>query len=292
MGTCWNCNTQISLEQDQTNCDNCGEIIFYHCNNCSEKFEVLDKESKKKLEGCKLCGYFKCPHCSICSWSCKRFEWEREILKILRPEITQAIFPNLPTKIREVVKYLESEKISIDRKDCPERSVPISYAKSRIKSLLAKFEGFRVKDDGDRDAFIKRMNELETLEIGEETTVSTTREKGSYGQEYRDAFNLLVCLGKFEIRVRKKKDSEEEYNVFVRCEREPCKYLARDDLVITYCETCKKTFPKGTEYCDTCPPYKKGKESGQKRKLKERLNNKDTCQMYRGSFIGHGKKLD
>lgn len=37
--------------------------------------------------------------------------------------------------------------------------------------------------------------------------------------------------------------------------------------------------------CNICPPYKKGKERGQFRKLKERMNDKDTCQMYRGDFI-------
>lgn len=285
MGTCWNCKTQVSLKKEQTNCDSCGEILFYHCNNCKEKFEIIDKESKNKLEECKLCGYFKCPHCSVCSWNCKRYSWEKEILKILAPEITQGKIPILLCKVRSIVRYLENEKISIDRKNCPERGVPISYAKSRIKSLLAKFEGFRVKDKEDREAFLKRFDEITEKEIGTKLTVTQSREKGSYGQEYRDAFNLAVCLGKFEIQKIKKKDSEEEYSVFVRCEKLPCKYLARNDLVINHCESCKKIFPQGVEYCDVCKPYAKGKEIGQLRKLKERLNNKDTCQVYRGSFI-------
>lgn len=93
------------------------------------------------------------------------------------------------------------------------------------------------------------------------------------------------CKEKFEIQKIKKKDSEEEYEVFVRCEKTPCKYLARDDLVITYCEKCKSIFPKETQNCNKCNPYSKGKNNGQLRKLKERLNNKDVCQVYRGSFI-------
>ena len=52
----------------------------------------------------------------------------------------------------------------------------------------------------------------------------------------------------------------------------------------TNCDNCGKQFPKGTKHCSTCPPYKKGKNFGEPRKLKERLTNKDTCQVYRGSF--------
>ncbi len=284
MGTCWNCNTELSLEKDQTNCDSCGEIIFYRCNSCKEGFTVEDKKSKKKLQECKLCGFFKCPHCDICYWDCKKFKWEIEILKILRPEVTQGNCPNVLTKVKEIVNYFESEKISVDRKSCPERNVPITYAKTKIKNLLAKFEGFRVKDEEDREAFLKRMDEITDRFVGSELTVSSEREKGSYGQEYRDAFNLSVCLGRFEIVRKKKQDSEEEYDVFVRCEKEPCKFLAQEDLVINECKNCKKRFLKGIKYCDVCQPYKKGKEVGKLRKLKERLNNNDTCQMYRGYF--------
>lgn len=285
MGTCWNCNTELTLQENQTNCDNCGEILYYKCNNCKKEFEIVDKESKEKLEECKLCGFFKCPYCKVCSWNCKKYNWEREILKILRPEITQGNCPTILEKVKKIVDYLENEKISIYRKSCPERNVPITYAKNRIKSLLAKFEGFRVKDDEDRKAFLKRFDKITEKEIGTILTVNQSKEKGSYGQEYRDAFNLAVCLGKFEIIRKKKINSEEEYDVFKRCEKSPCKFLAREDLIINYCETCKKVFPRRVEYCDVCPPYKKGKEKGQLRKLKERLNNKDTCQMYRGDFI-------
>jgi len=282
MGTCWNCVTQVTLEGEQTHCDNCGEIIFYHCNSCKQKFEVIDKKSKNKLEECKLCGYFKCPHCKICYHSCKRFEWQKEILRILRVEIPINNFPKLPTLASKIVDYLESQKISIDRKSCAERGVPISYAKSRIKSLLLKFEGFRVKDTDDRDAFLKRFKEITDKEIGTKLTVTQSREKGSYGQEYRDAFNLAVCFGKFEIKKIKK--DEKEYDVFIRCEKGICKYLAKDDLIINSCPKCKKIFSKNDTYCNICPPEKKGKNKGQSIKLKERSNNKDTCQMYRGSF--------
>lgn len=288
MGTCWNCNTQLSLDKEQTKCDNCGEILFYNCNNCGKEFEVEDKKSKEKLRECKLCGYFYCPSWGVCSYTCKRFLWQKEILKILRQEIPINDYPKLPELANQIVRFLEGEKIGLERKSCPERNVPITYAKNRIKSLLAKFEGFRIKNQKDREAFLKRFDEITEKPLGIKLTVSESREEGSYGQEYRDAFNLAVCLGKFEIRRVKQKDKDKEYDVFIRCEKQPCKYLAREDLVITECPKCKKKFKRGTLVCDTCPPYEKGKDIGKQRKLKERLNNKDTCQVYRGSFKING----
>ena len=291
MGNCWNCNTQITLGEKRTHCDVCGNIIFYYCNNCSYKFEILDKKTKKRLKECKLCGHFICPNCGVCSWSCDKYKWEKEVLKILRPEITQGNFPNLLDKTTKIVKYFEEEKGGQEHKVCPERGVLLSYAKNRIKSLLAKVEGFRVKDKEDKDAFIKRMNEIIAKEIGTELKISEVREDGSYGQEYRDAFNLLVCLGKLEIVKKsfKKDDEIIAYDSYIRYEKEPCKLLSKEDLIINECTNPKhegnKRFPLYMEYCPTCIKYKQGKNKGQARKLKKRLNDKDTCQLYRGSFI-------
>ena len=259
MGTCWNCNTELTLGDERTKCDSCGSIIYYKCNSCKEEFEVEDEKTKKKLKICKLCGYFICPNCKVCSWSCPRYEWEKEILKILRPEITQGSVPNLLDKIREIVNYFEKEKGGQERRVCPERGVLISYAKSRIKSLLAKAEGFKVKDEVDRDAFIKRLDEVTEKEIGTELKISDVREDGSYGQEYRDAFNLLVCLGKLEI-VKKsfEKDGEIiEYDSYVRCEKGTCHLLSKEDLIINECKNLKhrgsKRFPLEVTHCSTCP---------------------------------------
>ncbi len=283
MGTCWNCGSQVTLSKDQTECDNCHETLYYYCNNCKEGFEI--KSKKGKLEVCPFCSYFKCPNCGVCSWSCKRYDWEKEFLKILRPEITQAGFPNLPEKVRKIVDYIELQKISIDRLNCPERGVPISYAKNRIKSLLAKFEGFRVKDVPDREAFLKRFDEISKKGVGSICAISNVREKGSYGQEYRDAFNLTVCLGKYEIKKVKHPESDNYYDVFVRCEKGHCKYLNIDNLIINECPNCKSRYPRGKKYCPKCPSKQKGKNKGELWKLKERLNNIDTCQCYRGDFI-------
>ena len=291
MGSCWNCNTEITLGEERTKCDVCENIIFYRCNNCKEEFEVLDKETKKKLRECKICGYFICPNCKVCSWNCNKYEWEKEILKILRPEITQGNHPTLLDKVREIREYFEYEKGGQERRICPERKVLISYAKNRIKSLLAKSEGFRVKDGEDKDAFIKRIEEITAKELGTELKISEVREDGSYGQEYRDAFNLLVCLGKLKI-VKKsfeKEDKTIEYDSYIRCEKEHCNLLSTDDLIINECVNKEhmgnRRFPLDVNYCPTCKTYQKGKEKGQLRRLKRRLNDKDTCQLYRGSFI-------
>ncbi len=290
MGSCWNCNTEITLGEERTKCDVCGNVIFYRCNNCKEEFKVLDKETKKKLRECKICGYFICPHCSICSLNCNKYEWEREILKILRPEITQGNQPTLLDKVKKIRKYFEYEKGGKENRVCSERGVLISYAKNRIKSLLAKSEGFRVKDGEDKNAFIKRIEEITAKELNTELKISEVREDGSYGQEYRDAFNLLVCLGKLKI-VKKsfEKDGEiRKYDSYIRCEKEPCHLLSKDDLIINECKNQKhignKRFPLNATHCPTCKTYQKGKDKGKLRKLKRRPNDKDSCQLYRGIF--------
>jgi hypothetical protein len=285
MGTCWNCNTQINLGEERTKCDVCGSILFYHCNSCGKKFEIADKKTKRKLKECKLCGYFICPECGVCSWSCAKYQWEKEVLKILRPEITIANCPTLMQKVKDIIKYFEEEKGGNEQRVCPERGVLISYAKGRIKNLLAKVEGFRVKNEKDRDLFLKRLDEITKKDIGTELKISDIREEGSYGQEYRDAFQLLVCLGKLKI-VKKIFQKEKEvisYEVYVRCEKEPCKLLSKEDLIINECKEKKhigtRRFPLEFEYCPTC------RKNGELVKLNKRLNDKDTCQLYRGSFI-------
>ncbi len=286
MGTCWNCNTQISLGEERTRCDNCHTILYYHCNNCSKRFNVEDKKTKKKLVECKLCGYFKCPYCQICSWNCAKYMWEIDILKILKPEITQGNTPIIMKKVREIVNLFEQIRGGKERRIYSERKVLISYAKYRIKSLLAKVEGFRVKDEDDRDAFLKRLEEVTDKDMGTELKITDIREDGSYGQEYRDAFNLSVCMGKLKIEKKSfEKDGETiEYDSYIRIEGEPCKYLAQDDLILNECKTCKKRYNSNVKFCSICPPYTKGNNAGQFRKLKKRLNDKDICQLPRSSF--------
>jgi hypothetical protein len=49
------------------------------------------------------------------------------------------------------------------------------------------------------------------------------------------------------------------------------------------CPKCKKRYSLEVENCNTCY-YTKGDKSGLQYKTKKRLNNNDTCQMYRGDF--------
>lgn len=283
-GGCWNCSKQFKLEEKETHCDNCGILTRWWCNGCKKPFDVEDKDTKEKLKECKLCGYFICPHCETCLSTCEKWEWQKEILNILKKDIPIGKYPSLPKRAKEITELVINKKISIERKICPERGVPISYAHGKIKSLLAKFEGFRVKNELDKEAFLKRIDEITNIEIGKGVTVTSARENGTYGQEYRDAFNLAVCLGQFKIEKRTREKSGNTYDIFIRCENGPCKFLARDVLIITYCEKCKKRFPKGTLVCDECIPYLKGKNKGKLRILKERLNSDDVCQCYRGLF--------
>jgi hypothetical protein len=281
MGTCWNCDTEVTLQKDQTRCDKCGETLFYHCNSCKEEFKVENFETKEKLEECKLCGYFKCPHCGICFWNCQRYKWEAEVLKILAPEITQGKFPVLLDKTKSIVAYFETVKSSNERKECVNH-IPITYAKGRIKSLLARRDGFRVKNEKDRQEFVKRIDEITEVTTGTKLTVTQSREAGSYGQEYRDAFNLLVCLGKLKITWQKKENSEEEYAMYERVDNKPCQYLNVKDLIINECPKCKTQYANDIKFCNKCVHKNKGGFF----ELKKRLNNNDTCQMYRGDFNG------
>jgi hypothetical protein len=291
MGTCWSCNTELSLTKDGTHCDSCGSIIYYKCNSCKKSFEVINKKNKRKLKECKLCGYFLCPHCGECSWSCLKHEWEKEILKIMKPEITQGTLPVVFDKIKSIVNYMENEKAGKENRVCPKRRVPISYAKNRIKSLLAKVKGFRVKNKKDSDAFINRMEEVTDTPIGTELKISEIRENGSYGQEYRDAFNLSVCMGRLEI-VKKsfiKNDIKIIYEVYKRCEKKTCQMLNINELIINVCPNTKhngnKRFGLDMEFCPSCKNHSKGKEKDKPWKLEKKLNNKDVCQVYRGNFI-------
>lgn len=281
-GGCWKCGKQLKLNDDQTNCDNCGSLIKWKCNSCNEIFEVKDKDSNKKLKECKVCGFFVCPHCGVCFWNCDKFKWQKEILNILKKDIPIGKFPTLPARVNEIVKYVEDIKVSTDRKTCI-RNVPISYSKGRIKSLAIKADGFRVKNEADKKAFLDRIDEVTEKPMGTEIVISQVRENGSYGQEFRDALNMLVCLGKYKIDWRKNKQ-DKDYCVFVRGEFGGCKYFNLKNLIIKYCPKCLKVYDRDKLSCDNNCTWSKGSNKGQIVELKERVNNCDTCQMYRGNF--------
>jgi hypothetical protein len=280
MGTCYECGTQITLQENQTKCDKCGNLIWYICNNCKQGFDTADEKGKKRRE-CKVCGYFICPNCNSCGENCDKKQWAKKIKEIL-PEATNE-------QIQKIINYIENQKSSNTRRSCI-RNVPITYAKGRIKSLQAKVDGFKVKNKQDQDAFLMRIGEITNLPTGTNTTVNQSRDEGTYGQEYRDAFNLLVCLGKFKIEWIKIKDTEgkptgEEYAKYIRNDGESCKFLSKEDLVINEClnPKCKQRYPLDVKVCSKCT-YKRGKKKGEPYLTKQRLSDIDLCQMYRGDF--------
>jgi hypothetical protein len=279
MGTCWHCGTQVTLSKEQTKCDKCKEILFYACNNCKKEFTIEDK--RQKLTECKLCGYFFCPHCGVCNYECKRYEWQDSIMRILAPELSFAKYPFLESKIKQIIEYIINQKTSNERKECI-NGIPITYAKGRVKSLLARGEGFRVKNELDKNAFQKRIDEITEIPLGIKTTITKIRESGTYGQEYRDAFNLAVCLGKMKITWIPASKDKDEYAAYERIEGKMCSYLSKEDVVINECPKCKKQYPKDILQCSCI--WKKGQNKGKFIQLKKRLNNSDTCQMYRGDF--------
>lgn len=288
IGGCWKCKTQLTLKDEQVKCDKCGTLIRWWCNSCKEPFDIFNKETRKKLQECKVCGYFICPHCGVCSWNCDKFKWQKEILNILKQDIPIGQFPTLSKRVEEIVNYIELIKTSHERKTCP-RGIPISYSKGRIKNLLSKAEGFKIKNENDRQKFMQRIDEATEIQIGTEITINRIREDGNYGQEYRDALNLLVCLGKFKIKWLKNKD-EKDYCIFVREDCDKCLYLSDEDLIINECKKCKKIYKdKNKTICDDCF-WERGKNIGKNVELKKRLNSCDTCQLYRGNFRkGNGK---
>jgi hypothetical protein len=271
MGTCWNCGREVTLQEGQNKCDSCGKELFYRCWNCNGMIEV-----KEKMPTCKVCGYYYCNTCGFCGERCEKNKWYDELRKIIpqqQPEIYFAI-----------LKLIENAKVSKDRKECINQ-IPITYAKGRIKSLFARVEGFRVKSENDKIAFVNKMNELLKKEIGFNTTITKVRENETYGQEYRDALNLMVCLGKFKISWKKMKEGDiKEYAFYERVDNLPCKYLSKEDVVINECPRCKKVYSKEVQSCSICI-FKKGKYKGFYVPTKKRMNNLDTCQMYRGDFI-------
>jgi len=272
MGTCHTCGKQVTLQEDQTKCGDCGSIIYYRCWNCKNEFDTVNDKGNKRKE-CKICGYFYCPHCNVCGEDCGKNEWV-SILKKTFPTASEEQY-------KIIIDFFEEIKTSKERKMC-HKNIPITYAKNRIKSLLGRMEGFRVKNEVDQEAFIQRIDKITDKSIGTKLIINRIRENGSYGQEYRDAFNLLVCLGKLSLNWIKKEDGE-SYAEYTRIDGVPCSYLNLKNLIFYECPKCKTKYSKDVISCQNCT-YKKGKRIGEYYKIKGRLNNSHTCQMYRGDF--------
>jgi hypothetical protein len=282
MGECWNCGKEVVLREEETRCDSCGQIVRYWCNNCKEPFDVENKEGIKEKE-CKWCGFFKCPSCKSCSLKCGSLKHFIKIEKILKDKELEE-----DGKIRDIIDYFEDIKLSKKRRNCV-YGVPISYAQNRIKSYLVRMRGFKTKDDIDTQKFEERRNKIGEAQLNQEFTIKNIKEAGSYGQEWRDVFNLSVCLG--ELKYEKKKFTnkdglEIEYDSWTKIKGEVCKNLSDEDLIVKSCTKCKKIYEREEIHCFNCVYSKdtKNHNRGDAYILKEKISNNPICQLKRGEF--------
>lgn len=278
MGTCYNCNVQVTLKDEETKCDNCGVILRYWCNTCKQAFDVEDEITNKKLNECKTCSFFYCPNCGVCSPDCEKREWAEKIKEILGNHFYSTL--NGTEILQKIIQYIEEIKLRRDRKTCP-KGVPITYAKNRIKSIFVRMKGFRVKSIQDQKAFELKLTELSNLNVGKQITISQIREEGSYGQEYRDVLNYCLCLGLFKVTY-KLNEQKKEYALFERTEGEGCKFLDIKNLITRQCKICNKIYSTNVTQC-TCV-RKQGKNKGINYSTHIKISNKDTCQLYRSDF--------
>jgi hypothetical protein len=219
----------------------------------------------------------------VCSPTCDKISWREQIRKIFGQENIDKIGEGqFELNIEKITNMIEQIKLKKEHKDCPAK-VPISYAKGRIKYSAGRTQGYRNKK-GDSTVFLERMNIIENMNVGDEFIIDDIREQGVYGQEYRDSANYGVCLGKLSVEYKQNKQGK-EYSLFKRVDKNQCKHLDVKDIVIDYCQSCKK---KVDGQCVEC--YSKGKNKGQNHLTIKKLSNKDICQLPRGMFIQHGKK--
>lgn len=271
MGKCWYCDTEVTLSNDNIKCPSCKKTLYYICWNCKKPFEVADENNKKRKE-CVVCKFFYCPNCSICGKNCKKRNWE-----------TFLDGKELPRDKRKIIEYFGIQKVGAEEKRCP-RDVGISYGKGKIKTCYLKMLGYKPKNKEDAEKFKKRLGEISEISIGSSTTITKIRQEGTYGQEYRDAFNLGICLGLFKIERKSNPDKNGvDIQMFTRIEGKPCEYWDADKMLWKECPKCKKEFSLEVDYCPICT-YKKGSKKNQQIKLKICKSDKDTCQFDRNNY--------
>jgi hypothetical protein len=280
MSKCYNCGTEFTLKSEETHCDKCKKKVNFPCNACSKWFSI------EGIKTCGFCGYYYCPECNTCSRDCLRYIVYAKIREII-PQITNE-------QLEKIKDYIEDLKTNKEQKSCP-NGVPISYAKGRCKMCFVKLLGYGCKSEGDLTRFKERYEQVLDKDLGDILTINQSREDGGYGQEFRDVFNLAVCLGKLKkIKTKRIVDGKEiEFGGYQRIEEAPCSHFDSKDMVLKKCpqKDCKiKIFPYKEISC-SCPEckYKKGKKVGQLRELKLKISNQDICQLNRGAFKKDGE---
>ncbi len=202
MGTCFNCKKEISLKDGEVNCPSCGEPP-YKCWNCQADITGETKE-------CDVCNFFICPSCSVCGKDC--------ILHDL-------IVSTRDMGHRERVEYIYKSIKSPDRRTC-HNGVPISYGHGKLRNMALRLEGFIKKNEADTFAFGERFKKIDGYLLGKKWTITSEKEDGQYGIEWREISNLAVCMGKAkkEKKIQKNSDGRiiKEYEEYERIETEPC----------------------------------------------------------------------
>lgn len=254
MGKCFNCNNEVNLQDDQINCPFCNNILRYNCIKCHQEFLIIN-EKNKKLKECRFCGYFICPHCSSCNLTCSRMNFGIELQNILQDILIKPFSEEHYLKIlNSIDKYfLYSTK---DKTFCL-FNVPKSYAKERIKNILLRQNGLKNKNNNETIIFLNRFNDIKNKPIGTILTISSLREQGHYGQEYRDVCNYCICEGILKVNEISKDDDKNEIkyvyeringqncinfnkNIFLKkCPNKSCKYTTKNIDEIS-CKKCNK----------------------------------------------------
>jgi len=106
--------------------------------------------------------------------------------------------------------------------ECCHKGVSKSYCYNNIGRAYKHLAGHK-GTDADQKVFNDRFEEIETMEIGREECVKYFKEKGGYGQEYRDVLNFCVCMGLIEKTVKIKDLKPVHY--FKRIDGVKCEFL-------------------------------------------------------------------
>lgn len=311
MGVCKKCGAEVSLSRTEIECENCNEELTFVCHDCHNEFSVGkfkdEKDKKQKLRfiaenkdipekvlneikeyECKFCGFFVCPHCGVCGKGCSKHIY---VQKLISWGVT---VDNATTFVKDISEEL---KQGVSPTYCP-KGVPYSYAKTEIKTLWGRMFGIGVKkedgikDEEDVEAFNKKLEDIENMEIGQEITAVELRPKGEDEKLYRTALNVSVCFGlvKKEI-LQDEKDKNKKYERFIRIEGERCPNCDINKGLVWQCpkkKEHKKQFTGKIEevLCYDCKPYKKNaKRAGLQPIMNLKKTNAKSCIMSRSEFI-------
>jgi len=262
MGICHHCGTSITfIKGGGKRCDKCGDDP-YKCHSCGTEINCEDNNE------CPMCGYYFCDDCGRCGPDCDHWE----IVDDLQGELCDQCTRN---HINKVVKHVADYMKGNIRRHCP-RGVGISYAKGRIKNLIWHTMGYGRRDK-DMSSFNERLATLVRIEKGKEWGIDEVRNEGEYGQEMRDASNLMICQGDCS-----RKFSPEE--IYIRDEKLLCEHFYRGKIAKKVCPDCETEYSVDIESCQSCI-YQRGPRKGLPKKLRLVRLNVDMCQLHRNKFI-------